>query len=168
MTRGPGAGPRVGFWHPASLIATWFGAGLVPKVPGTAGSLAALPFAWLIQWAFGPVGLALAALALFVLGWWASTIIVKGSEEPDPGRIVVDEVAGQWLTLVIAPLDPVFYALGFVLFRIADIWKPWPVGAIDRRVKGGIGVMLDDLFAGIYAGAILYLILTIVTAAKVM
>ncbi len=168
MTRGPEAGPRVGFWHPASLIATWFGAGLVPKVPGTAGSLAALPFAWLIQWAFGPVGLALAVLVIFALGWWASTVIVKQSEEPDPGRIVVDEVAGQWLTLIIAPLDPVFYALGFVLFRIADIWKPWPVGEIDRRAKGGIGVMLDDLFAGIYAGAILYLIVTIATTAKVL
>lgn len=145
---------RPDFWRASSLLATWFGSGLLPKAPGTWGSLAALPFAWLIVWAGGPIALACAAAAAFGIGWWASDIYAKGRD--DPGEVVIDEVAGQWLVLIAAPLDPAIYALGFVLFRIADITKPWPAYLAERRLPGGLGIMADDIIAGVYAGALLW------------
>jgi phosphatidylglycerophosphatase A len=152
----------LGAWHPAVLIATWFGAGRLPIAPGTWGSLAALPFAWAIHLEFGPAGLALAAAALFPIGWWASSVYCRYSRAKDPGAIVVDEVAAQWFTLVAAPLDPVYYGIGFLLFRLADIAKPWPASWADREVAGGLGVMLDDMLAGVYALAALWALTLIV------
>lgn len=146
----------LGFWHPAALLATWFGAGRLPKAPGTWGSLAALPFAWTIHAAFGAVGLAIATVVVFGVGLWASSIYVRRTGVADPGAIVIDEVAGQWLTLLPVGTDPILYAAGFVLFRVADIWKPWPVSWADRSLAGGFGVMADDILAGIFAGAALY------------
>jgi len=141
---------------PAVLIATWFGAGLLPKLPGTWGSLAALPFAWAIAAATGPIGLAVAAGAAYLAGLWASGIYLRRSGDGDPGAVVIDEVAGQWLALIPAALDPWLYLVGFLLFRAADILKPFPANWIDRRLGGAQGVMLDDIAAGLYAGAILY------------
>jgi phosphatidylglycerophosphatase A len=141
--------------HPATLIATWFGSGLMPWAPGSWGSLAALPFAWVIGRFGGGPGLVLAAAILFLLGWWASNVAISGSGVADPGAVVVDEVVGQWLTLSVAPVDPLAYAVGFLLFRLFDIWKPFPASWADRRVKGGLGIMLDDVFAGIYAAFLL-------------
>lgn len=106
----------------------------------------------------GPWALAAAAGIVFIIGVWASNGYIRQIGGEDPGPVVVDEVAGQWLTLVVAPLDPLMFALGFVLFRIADIVKPWPASWADRAVKGGLGVMLDDVLAAIYAGAALYAI----------
>lgn len=145
-------------WHPAFLLATWFGAGLLPKLPGTWGSLAALPFAWWLASAGGVPALGLAVALLFLLGWWASSIYVERLQLDDPGSIVVDEVAGQWLVVLLAPPDVLFYFAGFILFRIFDILKPWPVGWADRYVKGGLGVMLDDILAAAYGLAILSVI----------
>ena len=137
--------------HPAALIATWFGAGLMPHAPGTWGSLAALPFAWIIAWAGGIWALAAATAAVSLLGCWAAGRYIRARGKQDPGDVVVDEVAGQWLTLLPAATDIGFFAAGFVLFRIADIAKPWPASWADRRLKGGLGCMLDDLLAGTYA-----------------
>ena len=78
----------------------------------------------------------------------------------DPGAIVIDEVAGQWLTLAVAPLDPLAYLLGFVLFRIADVLKPWPASWLDRRVGGAFGVMIDDVAAAAYAGGVLAILVS--------
>jgi phosphatidylglycerophosphatase A len=147
------------FWHPAVLLATWFGAGLLPVTPGTWGSLAALPFAWLIQSRWGDLGLILGAVLVFAVGWWVSAIVGRASGVKDAGAIVIDEVAAQWLVLAAAPLDPFAYALAFLLFRVADILKPWPASWADRHVDGGLGVMLDDVFAAIYAGGVLSLVL---------
>lgn len=141
---------------PPILIATWFGAGLLPKAPGTWGSLAALPFAWGISAAGGPWALGAVTVAAFVVGVWASNGYLAQFGGEDPGPVVVDEAAGQWLTLVAAPLDLVMFGLGFVFFRVADILKPWPAGWADRRVKGGLGIMLDDVLAAVYAGAALH------------
>lgn len=138
-------------WHPAVLIATWCGVGLIPKAPGTCGSLAALPIAWVIRVLWGVPGLAAADAVVFVVGCWAAAAIAGASRIPDPGAVVVDEVAGQWLTLLAAPLDPLAWGLGFALFRLFDIWKPWPVGWLDRHITGGIGIMLDDVAAAAYA-----------------
>ena len=146
------------FRHPAMLLATWFGSGLLPGAPGTWGSLAALPFAWLIAMEFGPGGLLAAALVAFVVGCWAADAVAKAGRANDPGFVVIDEVAAQWLVLAAAPTHLLAYAAGFVLFRIADIVKPWPASWADRRVHGGLGIMLDDVFAAVYAGAVLLLL----------
>lgn len=137
-------------WHPAFIVATWFGSGLLPRLPGTWGSLAALPFAWGIASVGGARALGLAIALLFLLGWWASAIYVERLQLDDPGSIVVDEVAGQWFVLLLAPPDLLLYFAGFVLFRLFDILKPWPAGWADRYVKGGLGVMLDDMLAAVY------------------
>ncbi len=137
--------------HPAALVATWFGAGLLPWMPGTWGSLAALPVAWVIVHVAGHAVLAGAAIIAFALGCWAAPRVARTSGQSDPGFIVIDEVAAQWLVLVAAPLDWRAYAAAFLLFRVFDIAKPWPIGAVERRVKGGLGIMLDDIVAALYA-----------------
>ena len=141
---------------PGVLLATWFGAGLLPRAPGTWGSLAALPCAWVIQGAFGWQGLALAAAATFLAGIWAANRFMARAGGSDPAPVVIDEVAGQFLTLLAVEPDLVLYGAGFVLFRAADIFKPWPASWADSHVKGGLGVMLDDVIAGAYAALALY------------
>jgi phosphatidylglycerophosphatase A len=133
------------------VLGTWFGSGLLPVMPGTWGSLAALPCAWMIRSLWGFAGLATAAAIVFAVGCWAAGTLAKKSGVKDPGAIVIDEVAAQWLVLLPAPLHPLPYAAAFVLFRIFDIWKPWPVRLADRRALGGLGIMLDDLLAAVYA-----------------
>ncbi len=145
--------PPLPLRHPACLIATWFGVGLMATAPGTWGSLAALPFAWGIMWAGGPWALAAATVLVTLAGWWAGNIYIEALGREDPGDIVVDEVAGIWLTVIPAGLDIGLYGAGFVLFRIADILKPWPARWADKNVKGGLGAMVDDLFAALYSAA---------------
>jgi phosphatidylglycerophosphatase A len=144
------------------LLATWFGVGLLPRMPGTWGSLAALPFGWALASLLGVPGLAIATAALFVVGCWAAGHVAKAAGIKDPGAIVIDEVAAQWLTLLAAPLAPLPYALAFLLFRLFDIWKPWPVRWADRAVGGGFGIMLDDMLAAVYALLILLAIEAII------
>jgi phosphatidylglycerophosphatase A len=144
---------------PAMLLATWFGAGFLPVAPGTWASLAALPCAALLVWLGGPILVLAAGLAVFVLGIWAADAYMQTVQVHDPSAIVIDEVVGQWVTLALLPLDPVMYALGFVLFRVLDVLKPWPANFIDRAVTGGFGVMLDDVVAGAYAAGALWLML---------
>jgi phosphatidylglycerophosphatase A len=137
------------------MLATWFGIGLLPIAPGSWASLAALPVAWGIRGAFGVAGLAAASVVAFFAGWWAAGIVAKASAIEDPGAVVIDEVAGQWLVLLAAPRDPLAYALAFLLFRVFDTWKPWPAGWADRHVQGGLGVVLDDILAAVYAAILL-------------
>jgi phosphatidylglycerophosphatase A len=144
------------FWHPACVIATWFGSGLIPGAPGTWGSLAALPLAWLVLAAHGPVALAVLAAGLFAIGLMASAIYAGRCAERDPQSIVIDEVAGQCLVLTAAPPDWGYVLAGFLLFRLADIAKPWPASWADRSLAGAPGIMLDDLFAAAYAWLVLY------------
>lgn len=141
-------------------IATWFGSGLSPIVSGTAGSAAALPFAFIIQITLGSVGLFIASITIFLVGWWASNQYIKHLGGEDPGEIVVDEVAGQWLLLAV--LFPTWqsYFVGFILFRTFDIIKPWPVSWADSKIKGGLGVMFDDMLAALYPILVYMLILT--------
>lgn len=146
---------------PAFVIATWFGAGLLPWAPGTWGSLAALPFAWLIAWLLGARALLVATAALFFIGWWAAAQVARASGIKDDRSIVVDEVAGQWLTLAVTPPDAVGYCAGFLLFRLCDIAKPWPARWIDEHLSGGFGIMADDIVAGFYAATALVLLLLV-------
>jgi len=144
---------------PAVLLATGFGLGLLPKAPGTWASLAALPPAWAIANAFGRLWLTFVLVAVVALGvWCAGAVARRNDTSDDPQIVVIDEIAGQWLTLLAVPPDAALYAIGFVLFRLFDIWKPWPVSWAERAFKGGLGVMIDDLFAGVYAGALLFVI----------
>lgn len=148
-------------WHPAFFIATWFGSGLLPKIPGTWGSAAALPFAWVIAWYGGPWALLAASLIAFGVGIWAAEVYSRHAGVKDAGPIVIDEVAGQWLTLAAFSPDPLTLIAGFFLFRFADIIKPWPASWADRSLQGGLGVMLDDMIAGLYAAVGLYAFLWI-------
>jgi phosphatidylglycerophosphatase A len=138
-----------------ALFVTWFGSGWLPWAPGSWGSLAALPFAWLIVAEGGPGLLALATLTLFAFGSWAADIALRETQSKDPGWIVIDEVVGQWLTLLAVPATLLAYAAAFVLFRAFDIWKPWPIAWADRKLEGGFGVMADDVLAAIYAVIVL-------------
>ncbi|HTQ35164.1 MAG TPA: phosphatidylglycerophosphatase A [Stellaceae bacterium] len=139
------------FAHPATLIATGLGIGLLPAAPGTWASLAALPCGWLLHAALGPVAVLGAAAATFAAGCWAAARIAKTSGIGDPGAVVIDEIAAQLFVLSACPHDWRFYAAAFVLFRLFDIWKPFPVNWLDRTVKGGFGIMLDDVAAALYA-----------------
>ena len=144
------------------LLATWFGSGYVSKAPGTVGSLMALPFGYFIADYFGMIGLLVSAVLVTLIGISVSNTYMAQADEHDPGPVVIDEVAGQWLALLpIAAMltwQGVFAA--FVLFRIFDIFKPWPISWVDREVPGGLGVILDDVLAGIAAAACLYIIAT--------
>jgi len=142
-------------FHPAAILSTWFGSGLFRFAPGTMGSLAALPFAWEINRHLGSVGLMAATGIVFLIGWAASSHYVQRTQADDPGEVVIDEVAGQWLVLTAIPNDWLLYPIGFGLFRLFDILKPFPVSWADRRVSGGLGIMLDDILAGLYGGLIL-------------
>jgi phosphatidylglycerophosphatase A len=143
------------------LLGTWFGVGFLPTMPGTWGSLASLPCAWAIRAASGKTGLAAAAAIIFAAGCWSAARIAKASASKDPHAVVIDEVAGQCLVLLPAPLDLLSYSVGFLLFRTFDIWKPWPVRWADRHVPGGLGIMLDDLLAAVYATLALSILLAI-------
>jgi phosphatidylglycerophosphatase A len=95
---------------------------------------------------------------VFCVGWWAAAQVGRASGIVDDGSIVIDEVAGQWLTLAVVPPSAAAYVLGFLLFRLFDITKPWPARAAERSIPGGLGVMADDIVAGIYAAVLLYVL----------
>jgi phosphatidylglycerophosphatase A len=143
------------WWHPAALVATGFGVGHLPWVPGSWGSLLALLCGWEIAATGGRVALAGAAVIAFVVGVWASARVAAARGLHDPRFIVIDEIAAQWLVLLATPLDGRWYAAAFLLFRLFDILKPWPIRLIERRVAGGLGIMLDDVMAAIYFLALL-------------
>jgi len=141
----------------ARWIATLFGVGKLLVVPGTLASLAALPFAWAITSTWGTTGLAAATMVASGIGWWSVHIYTSETGDADPSEVVVDELVGQWIALLSVPQELALYAVAFVLFRLFDIWKPWPIRWADRSVPGGLGVMLDDVLAGGLAAAVLTL-----------
>ena len=140
---------------PAALIGSFFGAGLLKPASGTWGTLAALPPGVLIANSLGAPGLLIATLVAYAAGHWASTVWIGGTEDKDPSPIVIDEVAGMWLTMTLAPMTPLGILLAFSLFRLFDIAKPWPVRWVDKNMSGATGIMLDDILAGIWAALIL-------------
>ena len=145
----------------ARIFATFLGTGLLRPAPGTWGSLAALPVAWAIATLLGPWGLVVATALVFAMGWGATAVETRGMADHDPSEIVIDEVVGQWIALFpivfgaaragvdLRALWPGWVA-AFLLFRLFDIWKPWLVGWADRR-GDALGVMLDDVIAGVFA-----------------
>jgi phosphatidylglycerophosphatase A len=144
--------------HPLGWIATGFGVGLAPKAAGTFGSLAALLPWWLWLRHLPMAYYALVVVAAFALGTWAAQWVIGRIGLEDPGAVVWDEFVGQWLALWplgIVVTDWRCLLAGFALFRLFDIWKPWPVRWADRSVHGGLGAMLDDALAGAMALAVL-------------
>ena len=140
---------------PRILIATGLGSGYLPRMPGTWGSAVAVALAWPIAAAGGWTALLVAAVVAAIIGIPAIRAYQSQTGQADPGAVVIDEVAGQWLALAACPLDPLWWLAGFLAFRLCDITTPPPAGWIDRRMKTATGVMLDDLVAGLYAVAII-------------
>ena len=141
----------------AWIIATWFGCGLVPKAPGTMGSLGAIPL-YLVAARSGREGVAVAALAITALGIWASSVVARELGKKDPQLVVVDEVAGMLVTML--PMADVSWRsvlFGFLLFRLFDVTKPWPARRLEA-LPGGWGIVMDDVMAGVFgAGAMVAL-----------
>jgi phosphatidylglycerophosphatase A len=141
--------------HPAHFLAFGFGAGLSPKAPGTMGTLVAFPvFFLLLQLPATWMWVVIAGLLL--IGPWICGRAGKALGVHDHGGIVWDEIAAFLLVLPFAPPSLFGYLLAFALFRLFDIWKPFPIGWLDDRIHGGLGVMLDDVVAAVYAIAIVY------------
>ena len=145
----------------AKMIGTVLGVGYIRPAPGTWGSLIALPWGWLLHVIGGFPLLVAGVVIAFAAGWWATAQMTAGSTDHDPSEIVIDEVAGQWIALL--PLSYAAWSMGlnilvmwpgwiaaFALFRLFDIWKPLLVGWADRR-GDALGVMLDDVIAGLFA-----------------
>jgi phosphatidylglycerophosphatase A len=131
-------------------LATGFYVGKIAKAPGTWGSIAAfLP--WLLIKDLPLPTYLLLLFVLFIVGFFVSGSAEKILDSPDAGCIVIDEVLGMFITLTLAPQHPAAWVLGFVLFRIFDIFKPFPVSWFDQRIHGGMGIMMDDVIAGLYA-----------------
>ncbi|HMN46714.1 MAG TPA: phosphatidylglycerophosphatase A [Povalibacter sp.] len=147
--------------QPVHLLAFGFGAGLLPRAPGTFGTLIAIPivagimqFGWQVHVAF--------AIAACVTGVWICGESARRLGVHDHSGIVWDEIAGFTITMLAAPSrDWTWWVAGFALFRLFDIWKPWPIREADHRLRGGLGIMLDDILAGLFAAACL-LVLTVV------
>lgn len=157
MTTSPAeGGPRARFdWRrPHHWLAFGFGSGLSPWAPGTAGTLAAIPLYLLLH----PLPLCwylAVLLGLALIGVWACGKAALELGVQDPGAIVWDEVLGYLVTMASAPSGWPWVLAGFALFRLFDIWKPWPIQVLDARVHGGLGIILDDLLAGVLAWAAL-------------
>jgi len=140
--------------NPIHFVAFGFGSGAAKYAPGTFGTLAAIPLYWLMQ------GLAIGwyvsiTVILFLLGVWLCDRTASDIGVHDHGGIVWDEIVGYLVTMIAAPQGWLWMAVGFVLFRLFDIWKPWPVKWCDRKVDGGLGIMLDDVLAAGYAWLVL-------------
>jgi phosphatidylglycerophosphatase A len=150
---------KINFKKPSFWLATWLGSGLMKPAPGTWGSAAAIPFGLIIFKLTGLLGLLIATAIIFRIGIWAANEFDRLNQSHDNKMIVIDEVAGQWLTLIPAiglfGFHPLPVLAAFLLFRLFDILKPWPVSYLDKKVEGGLGVMVDDIAAGIYASLVL-------------
>ena len=143
--------------HPAHVFALGFGSGLLPKAPGTFGTLAAIPF-WLLIASLPLVAQLAVVIAGFFVGIWFCQITSDNLGVHDHGGIVWDEFIGLWLTLLFIPSGWTWLLAGFLLFRVFDILKPWPIKYFDQKVHGGLGVMIDDVIAGLFAGVILLIV----------
>ncbi|MEM8844251.1 MAG: phosphatidylglycerophosphatase A [Pseudomonadota bacterium] len=143
--------PKIVFSNPIHFLAFGFGSGLAPVAPGTFGTLAGIPLYLLMaQWS-----LPIYCIVLFILCVLSIFIAGKSSQflgVHDHGGIVVDEIVGFLLTMTFAPAGWMWILIGFLLFRLFDILKPWPIKAMDQHISGGLGIVLDDLMAGIYGG----------------
>jgi len=143
--------------RPVCFLGLGFGSGLAPKAPGTFGTVAALPIYWLIKDLPIAIYLVITLLA-FIAGIWICQQSADWLGKDDPSAVVWDEIVGYLITMIAAPSGWQWIVLGFVLFRLFDIVKPWPISWADKSLHGGLGIMVDDVIAGLFAGIILQLI----------
>ena len=142
---------RFALAHPAHFIATGFGIGLVPFAPGTFGTLVGLAMFWLLATIMPPLAVAFLAIPLFFVGVWACDVTGRALGVADHGAMVWDEIVAFLPLAAVSSASPILQLIAFVLFRIFDIWKPFPIRELEKRVKGGLGVMIDDAVAAAYA-----------------
>ncbi|MGB6972308.1 MAG: phosphatidylglycerophosphatase A [Desulfobulbales bacterium] len=140
------------------LIATGFYSGYLPKAPGTWGSLVGVLLVFLLHALSLQIYLSVVA-GLFIVGSFVAGEAEKILDNRDPGVVVIDEIVGMLITMIAVPVTPLTMVLGFILFRVFDIAKPFPVNFFDQHFHGGLGIMLDDVVAGIYSLIIMQLIL---------
>ena len=157
-TQRQAAKARLRMGNPFNLLATGFGSGLSPVVPGTMGSIAAIAF-WLLLTQL-PLALYLAFLLLsIILGTYLCHRTARDMGVHDHGSIVWDEFVGMWITLLVVPAVEWRWVLaGLIIFRVLDMWKPWPIRWFDRNVHGGWGIMVDDIVAGVLSAILLWLV----------
>ena len=141
---------------PSHLFATWFGVGLIRPAPGTWGSLAALLLWYFAEFLHSSIHIVLPIFILF--SWLVCSQASQDSQSKDHSSIVIDEVAGMLVALSFVAHELIIYLWAFLLFRLFDIWKPWPISWADKNIEGGLGILLDDLIAGLFAGGIIYAI----------
>jgi len=153
----PPAAPATALDKMAHVLAVWFGCGHVPVAPGLAGTLGAIPLYLLLR-PLGPPAIAVTAVALTVIGIWAAERVARRLGGKDPQIICIDETAGVFVTWIAA--RPTLFGLlaGVVLFRLFDQTKPWPARLAERRLPGGLGIVLDDVAAGLWGAAMLLLL----------
>jgi len=144
----------------ALVLSSWFGSGLAPVAPGTFGTMAAVAPVALIKYLGGISECVFLAVLVFI-ALWSSHVARNCLERDDPSEVVIDEAAGFCLSVFLLPFSCLSLCLGFILFRAFDILKPFPIGVIDRRIKGGAGIILDDIVAGIFANICARVILTL-------
>lgn len=143
---------------PEFLIATWFGSGLFIPGPGTWGTIGGLIFGLPLLYFTNTTIVLLTAIALFILGLWAIKKLELVTKEHDQSFIVIDEVVAILLVIAVTGTNPVLILGGFLLFRLFDIWKPWPICWADRSISGAWGVMLDDILAALFTILVYYMI----------
>jgi len=146
------------FGKTALLLSCWFGAGLMPKAPGTFGTLVALPLVMVMNYIGGFYG-TLFLMIFIPIAIWSSGLTQRLMGQDDPSEVVIDEVAGFLCTLFLLPSSWLILFLGFVLFRFFDILKPVPIGMLEKKIPGGAGIVIDDLVAGVYANLCLRIFL---------
>jgi phosphatidylglycerophosphatase A len=147
---------------PAGWLACGFGSGLAPKAQGTFGSLAAILPWLLLRHLSLPINVLIIVVG-FLIGVWACDVAGRAVGVDDHRSLVWDEFIGQWIALLPALLAPWWAVVaGFGLFRLFDVWKPWPIRWFDRHLKGGLGVMVDDVIAGVFAAVILWAVLRLI------
>jgi phosphatidylglycerophosphatase A len=137
--------------HPAHFIALGFGSGLAPKAPGTFGTLVAVALYWLLELFLQPLAIAFLAIPLFYVGIWACGVTGRDLGAQDHGAMVWDEIVAFLPLAAVSSASPWLQLVAFLLFRLFDIWKPFPIRQVERQVKGGFGVMVDDIIAAFYA-----------------
>jgi len=149
--------PAPNLRNPVHLLAFGFGSGAMPFAPGTFGTLVAVPI-YLLMAPLALTAYLVAVSLMFVVGIWLCERTSRDLGVHDHGGIVWDEIVGYLITMIMAPAGWLWLLLGFVLFRLFDIFKPWPINSIDRKVGGGLGIMLDDVVAGLFSLLVMQLI----------
>jgi phosphatidylglycerophosphatase A len=144
--------------NPIHIFSFGFGSGLSPVAPGTMGTLVAIPIFFILA-TFSPIIYLLFVTVLFLVGCWTAEQTARALNVHDHPGIVIDEIVGYLITMILVPITWYWVFLGFLLFRLFDIWKPWPISIADRQLKGGFGIMFDDVLAALYSLLSLHIVI---------